>query len=391
MLTWGQLHHPVDPLPLAHVILRHAPQLSLETHVTGVRLCNSLREAAVAPRFFECLVALSREQVVRGRGYPAWRRHKIALLDLGKDIWFAGVADVADLPPPDLRSTDPVSAQEFNHEPPSPFDRPTSVEPRHWATDRLECHVWIWSGSAWSPTMPEAVEFPTTVVHSIVWSPSMRITLHARAAASRQGSRQQTKADNRRSLVRCSTLRPRKCLPPEYRRLGATAAPNLVNLAKGPWTGESDSADWAMPCAAGKTTRSQRSRWKRMCAPYGCPPGAASIAQENSESVAGDLLQWLRRWPQDQRRKGHAGTRAPGDGRLGFCSPSIDAAAQMPRRGCSWGIHHNGSVGLRKTVCPRERHPVAAMGAGVSDTSGRSRRSSPCSSKIIDQGVRCGS
>ena len=159
VLTWGRLHHPVDPLPLAHVILRHAPQLSLETHVTGVRLCDSLREAAVAPRFFECLVALSREQVVRGRGYPAWRRHKIALLDLGKDIWFAGVADVADLPPPDLRSTDPVSAQEFNHEPPSPFDRPTSVEPRHWATDRLECHVWIWSGSAWSPTMPEAVEF----------------------------------------------------------------------------------------------------------------------------------------------------------------------------------------------------------------------------------------
>jgi hypothetical protein len=155
VLTWGRLQHAVDPLPLAYIVLKHAGRFSLSTVVTGVRLCESLREAVIAPRFFECLVAIGREQIPYGQDYASWRRGKLALMESGRDLWFAGVAEVAEQLPPHLRATELYEPPATRHDPPPPFAAPLPAKMQYWATDALACHFWVWAGSAWEPTTPE--------------------------------------------------------------------------------------------------------------------------------------------------------------------------------------------------------------------------------------------
>jgi hypothetical protein len=156
VITWGRLYHAVDTLPLAHAVLKQRQQFQLQSPVTGVRLCESLREAALAPRFFECLLAVGRERIPFGPDYASWRRRKLAMVESGRDLWFAGVAEADERQEPHLSLSDAYVPPEWRHEPPPPFDSPVSEEPTHWATDILECHVWVWSGTGWEPTAYEA-------------------------------------------------------------------------------------------------------------------------------------------------------------------------------------------------------------------------------------------
>src|SRR5689334_14731603 len=53
-LTWGRVHHRVDPAPLEALLLRVGRAFDLGGAPVSARLCATLQEAAGQPYFYEC-------------------------------------------------------------------------------------------------------------------------------------------------------------------------------------------------------------------------------------------------------------------------------------------------------------------------------------------------
>jgi hypothetical protein len=64
--TWGRVHDPVDPDPIAHVVLRNAHRYDLGGTPVSAEVCWSLQEASDEPYFHEALVEFASEREPRG-------------------------------------------------------------------------------------------------------------------------------------------------------------------------------------------------------------------------------------------------------------------------------------------------------------------------------------
>ena len=153
-LSWGRVHDPVDPHPLAKAVLHARSRFNLPRPALGARVCWSLGEAAAAPYFYECLMAIQAQEIPFGRAYAAWRRHQLIEVNEGRSIWQAGVVDAPTRSELDVGIQEDLSPTKFNHEPPSDTGL-WDASRRYWTTDLLKCHVWEWSSSRWAPTFPE--------------------------------------------------------------------------------------------------------------------------------------------------------------------------------------------------------------------------------------------
>jgi hypothetical protein len=81
-MTWGPVHDPVDPDPIANVVLRNANQYDLGGTPVRAEVCWSLQDASGELYFHEALLDFAWERVPRGRRYARWRKRKRAALEL---------------------------------------------------------------------------------------------------------------------------------------------------------------------------------------------------------------------------------------------------------------------------------------------------------------------
>lgn len=93
-LTWGRIQDGVDPRPLAELVLAHANASVLAGTAISARVCRSLKEAADAPYFFECLLGFSLSTIPFGAGYERWRTQIAREMSEGRQIAYCG--DPAD-------------------------------------------------------------------------------------------------------------------------------------------------------------------------------------------------------------------------------------------------------------------------------------------------------
>lgn len=154
-LTWGRLHHAVDPRPLVHAVLSVADKFSIGGAPQSGRLCVSLQEAAGATYFYEQYFEMTLEVIPTSPSdYSAWKRGKMASITEGSDIFFAGRARRAPEHPAaaDVTLGDGYVPPVARHEPPVGFSSPPSFMGTMWAEDELQCHIWLWEIKEWSPS-----------------------------------------------------------------------------------------------------------------------------------------------------------------------------------------------------------------------------------------------
>jgi hypothetical protein len=89
-LTWGRVHHRVDPAPLEALILRVCRRFSLGGDPVGTRLCATLQDAADQPYFFECFFDMCQKTIPFGPEYPDWAERTRRAMDEGKEIYYLG-------------------------------------------------------------------------------------------------------------------------------------------------------------------------------------------------------------------------------------------------------------------------------------------------------------
>lgn len=92
-VTWGRIQDPVDPNPLAAVVLEHASGFSLRGKPVAARVCWSLSEARDEPYFYEALLHFAWDPIPYGKGYKARRKKKAKALSLGKELHYLGVRE----------------------------------------------------------------------------------------------------------------------------------------------------------------------------------------------------------------------------------------------------------------------------------------------------------
>ena len=90
-LTWGRIQDPVDPAPLAGVVLRHAGRFALGGEPKSARVLWSLHPAVDTPFFWDCFFDMCQRLIPFGEGtYPAWRKTIAARQEQGQEIWYLG-------------------------------------------------------------------------------------------------------------------------------------------------------------------------------------------------------------------------------------------------------------------------------------------------------------
>jgi hypothetical protein len=96
-VTWGRIQSPVDPAPLAELVLRYATTVISAKVVQRARVCTSLMEAASsdAPYFYEGLLRFSISSIPFGTGYEEWRVVRASAMASGHDIYYCGDPDAA--------------------------------------------------------------------------------------------------------------------------------------------------------------------------------------------------------------------------------------------------------------------------------------------------------
>jgi hypothetical protein len=92
-LTWGRIQDPVDPQPLAEVVLRNSTAFALDGDPVSARVLRSLRPAANAPYFLECFFQMCQRPIPLGSGYEQWREQVAAEQEQGKALWYLGHED----------------------------------------------------------------------------------------------------------------------------------------------------------------------------------------------------------------------------------------------------------------------------------------------------------
>jgi hypothetical protein len=89
-LTWGRIHHPVDPERLEALILAKSPRFSLGGRPVAAHLCETLQEAATQPYFFEYFFAMCQKKIPFGPKYGQWADRTRKLMEDGKEMCFPG-------------------------------------------------------------------------------------------------------------------------------------------------------------------------------------------------------------------------------------------------------------------------------------------------------------
>jgi hypothetical protein len=89
-MTWGRIQNPVDPDPLAALVLRHAVGFDLGGRPVAAEVCPSLRDARQAPYFYEALVSFGRCPILQGDGYEAWKRETSEAMESGRELYYLG-------------------------------------------------------------------------------------------------------------------------------------------------------------------------------------------------------------------------------------------------------------------------------------------------------------
>jgi hypothetical protein len=78
------------PSAAGELTLRVAARFALGAEPVSARVCESLREAANEPYFYEALLKLAQKPIPYGEGYERWRREKVAAMAEGQEFYFLG-------------------------------------------------------------------------------------------------------------------------------------------------------------------------------------------------------------------------------------------------------------------------------------------------------------
>jgi hypothetical protein len=89
-LTWGRIQDPVDPAPVAALVLRKASGFAMDGEPRSARVLWSLHPAATSPAFWECFFDMCQRQIPFGPEHPNWREKIAAEQEQGKQIWYLG-------------------------------------------------------------------------------------------------------------------------------------------------------------------------------------------------------------------------------------------------------------------------------------------------------------
>ena len=88
-LTWGRIQDPVDPGPLAELILNRAHSRTGADPVSA-RVLWSLHPAMQAPNFFESFFDMSQTKIPFGKKNKNWRKKMAKRMNRGHEIWWLG-------------------------------------------------------------------------------------------------------------------------------------------------------------------------------------------------------------------------------------------------------------------------------------------------------------
>lgn len=89
-LTWGRVFDPVDGAEWESLAMKHSTMFQLGGPAVSARLCESVREAASEPYFFEALFAMAQRRIPFGTKYEGWRRATAKALRSGREWWYLG-------------------------------------------------------------------------------------------------------------------------------------------------------------------------------------------------------------------------------------------------------------------------------------------------------------
>lgn len=105
-VTWGRIQDPVDPGPVARLVLRQSRGFDLGGVAVGARVCWSLAEARDAPYFFEALVEFASSSIPDGERYEEWRAQIAEEMEMGRHISYLGRRNPPSAPQLDVMSAE---------------------------------------------------------------------------------------------------------------------------------------------------------------------------------------------------------------------------------------------------------------------------------------------
>jgi hypothetical protein len=100
-LPGDAIQDPVDPRPLAEIVLRNSTTADLGGEPVSARVLRDLRPAANAPFFWECFFQKCQRPIPFGSGYEQWREQVAAEQGQGKALWYLGHEDAEQSDEPD--------------------------------------------------------------------------------------------------------------------------------------------------------------------------------------------------------------------------------------------------------------------------------------------------
>ena len=153
-LTWGRIHHAVDPRPVTYYVLQYALKHGAGGKPVGARLCGSLHEAAGGAHFFESFFTMAQQPIPRSQGeYGVWRRAMMTKLENGDEVFPVGrQRRVVEGGAADVTIGDGYEPPLFAHEPLMPFTTRPQSDLTLWCEDELGCHIWLWEIGSWEPS-----------------------------------------------------------------------------------------------------------------------------------------------------------------------------------------------------------------------------------------------
>ncbi|MGZ6897309.1 MAG: hypothetical protein ACXVJZ_07715 [Acidimicrobiia bacterium] len=89
VLTWGRVHHNVDPRPLEALVLRKASKFGLGDAVSAT-VCWSLQDASSETYFYECLAELTAQWAEPRDDWTTWKAEGAARMEDGYELFYLG-------------------------------------------------------------------------------------------------------------------------------------------------------------------------------------------------------------------------------------------------------------------------------------------------------------
>lgn len=90
-LTWGRIQDPVEPVPLAALVLRNAGRFAIDGQAESARVLWTLHPAIDTPGFWDAFFDMCQRRIPFGnRRYERWRKKIAERQGQGKEIWYLG-------------------------------------------------------------------------------------------------------------------------------------------------------------------------------------------------------------------------------------------------------------------------------------------------------------